>query len=220
MQVSEPMYLMPVNDPHIEANRELYAMMAEAENHTLRMQVDVADVEEGSCGQIQTLMMALQHYPHLIEKMIFSFVFDFVEDEKTGIVLPEEVWKQEPVFYQWFQRMMGLPFAWFFIADEDARYYALMADMIVSGELDSVVDERSGLTGFSFTEAQGQEIVRRVWGSCLNMLQFCYGSGFDPQAYIEGMMALLGVQFTYEELLAEFETFRLKGAYRVVERAE
>jgi hypothetical protein len=121
MKQRDDLYMMPVGDPRIEANRELFEMMAQQENHTLHMQVCVEDVEEGRCGITQELMMSLQHYPHLIEKMIFSFEFDFIEDEKTEIIIPIETWKNEPVFYHWFQRMMATPFVLFFIADEDAQ---------------------------------------------------------------------------------------------------
>jgi hypothetical protein len=82
----------------------------------------------------------------------------------------------------------------------------------------SVVDPRDGKTGFSFTEAQGQLIVQRVFGSCMNMLQFCHYSGFDPRVYIEGVMALYGVQFTYDELLKEYEHFVDNVHFRVVNK--
>jgi len=208
--------MIAADDPNVEEYRELYESMADAELHTLHVSVNVPDVEEGNCAGVQAIMMCLQHFPNLIEKMIFSFVIDFVEDEKTEIVLPEETWKSEPVFYNWFHKLLGTPFVLFFIADEDARYYTLMGDMIQSGALETEIDERSGRTGFSFDKEQGEEIVRRVWGSCFNMMQFCYGSGFDPRIYIEGMMALLGVQFTYEELEQSFKEFLEKGAYRLV----
>jgi hypothetical protein len=211
MEQQTPLYMLPVDDPAIAQYQQVYEMMAEQDKHTLRVKVKMEDVEESRCGDVQKMMMALQHHPHLIEKMIFSYVFDFIEDEKTGIVLPEETWKYEPVFYHYFQKLMGTPFVLFFIADEDARYHALMADMVTSGELNAEKDERSGRVGFSFNEEQGQLIVQRVWMSCFNMLQFCYGSGFDPRIYIEGMMALLGVQFTYEELLEEFEEMRTRS---------
>jgi hypothetical protein len=220
MKQRDDLYMLPVGDPHIKANRNVFEVMANAENHTLRMRVLLEDVEEGRCGSIQKLLMSLQHYPHLIEKLLFSFEFDFIEDDATQIEIPVETWKSEPVFYHWFQKLMGTPFVLFFIADEDARYCALMADMITSGELESEVDPRDGRTGVTFNEEQGRKIVQRVFNACLNMLQFCHYSDFDPRVYIEAMMASLDVQFTYDELLSEYEHFVDNMHFKVVENEQ
>jgi hypothetical protein len=217
MKQHNDLYMLPIGDPHIEANREVFEMMALPENNTLRMQVSVEDVETGHVGSIQVLLMSLQHYPHLIEKMLFSLEFDCIEDEKTEMVLPPDVWKMEPVFYTWFHRLMNTPFAIFFIADEDARFYALYGDMLASGEIVVEVDEPSGKTYIVPNEAQAKIIGERVVGACLNMLHFCHYSGFDPRIYIEAMMASNDLEFSYEALLEDYEHFVNNAHFRIVE---
>jgi hypothetical protein len=218
MRPNEKWYMLPIGDPAIEANRELFTKMEAAETHTLRFKVTLDDVKAGRCGEIQRVMMALQHYPHLIEKMLFCLEFDFVEDYETEIAVPEEAWKGDPMFFHWFQTMMGTPFMLFFIADEDARFYSLMGDMITSGEMEVSEVGNDGRAAFTPDLKQTETLNNRVFFSCLNLLQFCHGSGFDPRIYIESVMAWLSVQFTYDQVLQEFEYMWRNTRFRVIEK--
>jgi len=209
--------MLAPGDPNIEANREVFERMSEAENHTLRFKVTLDDVREGRCASIQTVLMSLQHYPHLIEKMLFCLEFDFVEDEDSTTRIPDEEWKADPMFYHWFQKLMGTPFMLFFIADEDARFYSLMADLITSNEMEATEVQRDGRTGFTLNQKQAETVAHRVFFSCLNLLQFCLDSGFDPRIYIESVMAWLNAPFTYDQLTQEFEYMLNNMHFRISE---
>lgn len=193
-------YLLEPTDPAIEKNSDLFLHLHREDAPTLDIDVPVSDVEAGNVAGIQHLLMAMQHYPQLIGKMLFSFNFRFTEVLNSQLYIPEMHWKTDPMYYKWFQKLIAIPFILFFIADEDARFYALAADILEEGEVDVVTDSRDGRVCITCTIEQTRLIEERLFNACCSLVLYCSGSGFNPKIYIEGVMALLNASFTYNDV--------------------
>jgi hypothetical protein len=197
-------YLVPPADPLVKAYESVWETMKDPANHTLNMQVMLSDVTEGNIGGVQEFLITLQHHPDLIEKMLFSFNFSFVDDD-TDVEIDEAVWKNDPIFFEWIQKLMIMPFAHYFIADEKARTYSFIHDLMDAddAEINSETDTKD--EGINFSSETGNIIVRRIYESAVSLLMFCHNCDFDPKIYIEGVMALYDVPFSYEEVLAGYK---------------
>ncbi|MEO8819266.1 MAG: hypothetical protein ABI267_08455 [Ginsengibacter sp.] len=55
------------------------------------------------------------------------------------------------------------------------------------------------------------EAMHRLFNSCWWMLIYGHGSGFNPEPYIQGLLADLGLPHTYEEVYAAYQKDVKKG---------
>lgn len=193
-------YLLEPGNPLIDQYSHVLAQLYNDETPTLNLNVPAGEVEAGNVAEIQQLLMAMQHHPQLIGKMLFSINFNFAEITGSELFVPEQHWKTNPVYYRWFQELIEVPFILFFIADEDARFYALAADILEDGEVDAITDQSDGRTCITFSIEQTKIIEERLFNACCSLLLYCSGSGFNPKIYIEGVMALMNASFKYDDI--------------------
>ena len=218
MRDSSTFYLLEPHNPVLDQYRDLFTQLRNQDTHTLDLVLPFCDVQAGKVGTVQQLLMALQHHPHLIGKMLFSVNLNFTETENSNEYIPETQWKTQPAYYTWFQKLVEVPFILFFIADEDARFYALAADILLQEEVDAVTDKSDGRTCVTFTREQTAKLEERLFEACCSLLLYCSGSGFNPRIYIEGVMALLNASFKYDDVENGYNKLVDKGAFSLVRK--
>jgi len=206
-----PFYVVPASEPFLRNFDELFVRFAEGETDTLVLSVEKEMVENGEVAHLQELIMALQHQPHLIEKMIFSLNIKFTEIKDSELYLPEMYWKGDIEYYKWFRKLGSSPLMMFFLQDEDARFYTLAGDLLAENKLmvEPGDSNRKGMV--SIADEALQEIMKRLFYSCWWMLVYCHGSGFDPRPYIEGLLADLDLPLTYEQVYEAYMIDAKKG---------
>lgn len=196
-------YLAPPADPLVKEYESIWHTMKDPGAHTLVLNVPLSDVKEGNVGGVLEYFITLQHHPQLIEKMLFSFKFSFVDDD-TDLEIGEADWKADPIFYAWIQKLMIMPFASYFIADEEARTQFYIHDLLDNEDAQVNIATATKNEGVSFSSETGNIIIRRIYDSSVSLLMYCHNYDFDPKIYIEGVMAFYDVPFSYEEVLAGY----------------
>ena len=207
----KPFYLVPANEPFLKSYDSLFTRFAEPEMHTLNLDVYTKLVEAGDVGGVQQLIIALQHQPHLIEKMIFALNLKFTEIEDSQLYIPAQIWKADPSYLYWFRKLANSPVMLFFLNDEDARFYTLAGDILSENQLET---KEGDLKGTQLVALEGENlnmVMERLFASCWWMLIYCHGSGFNPEPYIRGLLADLDLPLTYEEVYEAYEKDIEKG---------
>jgi len=203
MNHDSPFYITPPNAALNKNYESMFSAFGQEDQNTLLLEVSEELIEKGSAGFLQNLLAALQHHPHLIEKMIFSIKLKFVE-KGTHMEFPENYWKFNPEYYRWFHKLSQAPVAIFFLEDEDSRFYTLAGDFLADGKLEIQQGDMKGKQMVGMGGEELQQVMERLYTACWWMLVFCYGSGFNPQPYIEAQLADLGLPLTYEEVNEAF----------------
>jgi hypothetical protein len=196
-------YLAPTTDPLVKEYESFWEKMKDPAIHTLTLKVPLSDVNEGNPHGVLEYLVTLQHHPDLIEKMLFSFNFSFVDDD-TEMEIEEADWKADPIFFDWIQKLMVMPLACYFIADENLRTYFFIHDLLDKDDAEINAETATQNEGVSFSSETGNIIIRRIYDSSVHLLMYCHNCDFDPKAYIEGLMAFFDVPFSYEEVLAGY----------------
>ncbi|MEO6221501.1 MAG: hypothetical protein ABIO81_13795 [Ginsengibacter sp.] len=200
----KPVYLAPATEPFISEYDEMFLRFAENDKHTLVLQIHTDMVYKGEVGMVQQIIMALQYQPHLIEKMLFCLDLKFTNIEDSGLFIPPSYWKTDVAYYRWFHKLASSPLILFFINDEDARFYTLAGDMLADNVLDAEPGDRTGKKMVCLEGEELIEVVNRLFDSCWMMLMYCHGSGFNPEPYIQVVLADLGLPLTYEEVYDKY----------------
>ena len=202
-QNEKPVYLAPAREPFITAYDDLFSRFSKESMHTLTMTVQTDMVYAGEVAGLQQLIMALQHQPHLIEKLVFCLNIKFTAIEDSNIYIPAIYWKADTAYYRWFHKLSACAVMLFFINDEDARFYLLAGDLLADDLVHVEPDERG--TGMACLEGDElAEVVNRLFTSCWMMLIYCHGSDFNPEPYIQSLLADLGLPITFEQVYEKY----------------
>ncbi len=209
-QNEKPVYLAPASEPFMREYDEIFSWFSKEEIHTLELTIDTYSVYEGKVAMLQQLIMALQHQPHLIEKLFFCLDLKFTLIEDSGIHIPASSWKKDTAYYRWFHKLSATPLMIFFLNDEDARFYMLAGDMLADDLLQPDLDENG--KGTACLEGDElAEVVQRLFAACWMMLIYCHGSGFNPEPYIQSLLADLGLPLTFEQVYEKYISDIEKG---------
>ncbi|MEI6816494.1 MAG: hypothetical protein WCL14_07775 [Bacteroidota bacterium] len=201
-----PKYFLLPGDKVIYKNMDFLKKYCNLMTHTPNIHVLVAAVEAEEQSSFQEIVLALQHFPLLIEKSLFAFEFIFEEIAGSTLILQEDDWKSSETFMKWFHKMSVLPFLLFFIHDRDARNYFIMGDLLAEGKITGEVDENNPKRRKLMLEGEIlEEIANRIFFACEGLLIYCHNTGFDPQPYIEGVIAEFDFGLTYEMILEEYQ---------------
>jgi len=213
----KPFYLVPANEPFLKKYDPLFLRFAEPEMHTLNLDVFTKLVEAGDVAGMQQIIIALQHQPHLIEKMIFALNLKFTEIEDSKLYVPAEIWKVDPLYLQWFRRLADSPVMMFFLHDEDARFYTLAGDILAENQLETKEGDLNGTQMVALEGEHLEMVMERLFNSCWWMLIYCHGSGFNPEPYIQGLLADLDLPLTFDEVYEAYQKDIEKGlSFRTV----
>jgi hypothetical protein len=199
----EPLYFLEPADPAIERYRNIFETYTTPEHQTLALELNEEIVRNKDVDMIQKVVMALQHYPHLIHKFLFCLKFSFTMSKDSGTYVQETDWKKDPLYHQWFRKLAEIPFMLFFLQDHEVRLYALMGDIITEGniQIDELVDRN---LASMFTPQQLQVMQDRMFNACLSLLVYCQHSGFNPEIYAQGTLASFDAVFTFDDVVSEY----------------
>lgn len=206
METLKRIFFLPPGDAIIAAYKNVIGYMNKPEIHTLNLPIPPDVPEQQDVSMMAELLLALQHYPSTIEKMILSLQFKFQMFENSELYFPEDDWKTAPVYYRWFNKMFKqFTPTIFFINDEDARFYCLAGDMLAAGKVKLTGETDGKRSAMEFTAKQTEILAARLFNACHLMMIYCHGSGFNPASYIEGMIALFNLPVEYSDVYKAYE---------------
>lgn len=212
MSKNQPLYLVPP-DSDIVQNWKRNFQKLEQSQDVLVFTVNPTIVDEGQVAWIQQMVLALQHHPHLIERMIFSVKFKFMLVDDVPVELTENEWKMKPEIYRWFYGMSTLPIMVYFINDQDARSYCLAGDIFASGNFTYQQEANSKQLTIQFTMEQLQVIADRLFHSAWALLMYCHATGFNPDTYIDALLADYNMPFTAADVRRQYDEDIEKGMH-------
>lgn len=219
MNKQEPLFLIPPQDPIIQSWDDVFHKL-EQSNDELVFTVNPTNADEGQVAFIQQMVMALQHRPHLIERMIFSVKFKFMLVDDVPVEVSEQEWKMRREVYSWFFEMSLLPVMIYFINDQDARGYCLFGDILASGDYNYQDEPGGHHKTIEFTEDQAQLIMDRLFHSAWAFLMYCHNTGFNPDKYIDALLADFNMPFTVAEVRKKYDEDIERGIqFRMVPQA-
>jgi hypothetical protein len=197
-----PFYAKPPGDIIVKNFKDKMRMLSNAKNHTLNLQYGMEQIKEMDTSYYQELIMGLQHFPKLIEKFIFAFKIEISDkDEK---VMDEIDWKGHAIPMRWHFALSNCPCAIFFLEDHDSRAYVLYGDLMAD---EKMTMEPADKEGFAMFKAEGevlQEMCNRLFHYCWFMHIYCHNSGFEPQPYIEALLAEFNLPITYPPIRKKY----------------
>ena len=199
----KPLYMIEPGDQRIIDFRKSYGLMASSDRNKLFFSVPDEAVLSGDVSFIQQIVMALQHYPKMIDKWILSIDTQFLSPE--GIPLQEDDWKGHEKYVRWFNRFLIMPCAIFFLEDRDARAYVLMGDLVSDNKIPT--DGR----GVALEGEMLEEVANRLFNACVFLMLYSHNTVFDPQYCIEAILADFDLPITYEQVKQEYEDYIKKG---------
>ena len=151
--------------------------------------------------------MCLQHFPKLIEKMLYSIGITFKDEE--GNTIPDENWKGNELPIKFLSVLNRLPCSVFFFSDRDVRSYILMGNLINETNGKRIDEKTVALEGETL-----ENLCNRVYTACWFMMVFCHHSGFDPKEYIQALLDEMDFPFvTYEMVKENFDADLIKGIH-------
>lgn len=204
MNKNQPLFLVPPGH-EIVNNWKANFQQLEQSNDELVFTVNPTIVDSGQVAWIQQMIIALQHYPHLIERMVFAVKFKFMLVDDVAVELSEDEWKMMPEVYRWFHAVSASPMAVYFINDPDARAYCLMGDILAGNNYKTHHDPNSKQTGIEFDMEQLQLIADRLFNSAWAFLMYCHATGFNPDNYINALLADFDMPFTAADVRKQYE---------------
>lgn len=204
MKKNRPLFLIPPKDAIVQNWKSAFQKLEQSQD-TFVLTVNPTIIAEGEVAFFQQMIMALQHHPHLIERLVFSVDFRFMLVDDVPVEVSDDEWKRRREVYRWFFKMSSLPMAVYFIRDQDARGYCLFGDLLASGNFEhgDGTDGPNGSVGF--TGEQMQLIANRLFHGAWAFLMYCHSTGFNPDPYIDALLADYDMPFTAADVRRKYE---------------
>ena len=204
-------YLIPENSPEIAAYRDTFELFSNQETKSLTLKVPPGIVDEMEVGMLQQLILVSEHYPQVIEKLLFAINLQFEQIEGSELFIHELDWKKDRSYYRWFRKLNNLPFLFCFLEDHDSRLYALAGDFLADGKVNvkHVPGEKQSTLEFSGQPLQ--ILFNRIFGGCTLLMHFCTHCEFDVLPYIEALLADFDTPFDAKEVKKRFDKEVKKG---------
>ncbi|MBS4028689.1 MAG: hypothetical protein KGZ58_08625 [Ignavibacteriales bacterium] len=206
-----PIYLVQPGNPLIAQWKQPFEAFARKDIHTFTIDVPPEAVDEMDVAMPQQLVIALQHYPHLIDKFLFSLELKFQQIAGSELYYQEDDWKSDDKYHRWFCKMGQFPLVLFFLHDREARFSILAGDILADKrvtvkKIDEQQESYIGIVGNDV-----QLVSKRLFNACWLFHLFCHASGFDPKPCIESILADFDLPVTYEQVRKQYEEDVLKG---------
>lgn len=190
--------MIPGGHPLIEEWRP-WLENFEKGNGDMAFLAEPSDIKNGNVAKIQDMAMALQHYPHLIEKMVYAVRLDFNLVEGVHAVRNDD-WKRDPKIRHWLFKMAQMSILIFFIKDSTTRFFMIADDVFsMQSEKPLPVEEVSSI------------IASRVFTASVLFLLYCHNTGFQPDPYIDALIAEHDMPFDLQTVKAAYQDAVEKG---------
>ena len=202
-----PFYVISPEDSRIKAAKLSYGSGMGPEGFPqITFNVTVQDVRNLNANGIVEQLALLQHFPALLEKMVFTCATNVVMED--GTLLKIEQLRGDPLAMEWYSKFRALKCSMFFFESRDVRAYIQIGDM--KFEKTDIEPDRVGLTGENL-----QEVCQRLYDACHFFMVFCHNTGFDPIPYIDSILAESGLPITLEEVIADFNEDLASGDIKI-----
>lgn len=203
-KADRPLYLMDPKDSMVQNFVASYGLMADRANTSLVIGISPDVVQEKQVFMVQEIVLALQHFPRMLEKLLYSI--DFAFKTEYGSDMEAEDWKGQEMYVRWFHGFSTMPAVYFFLADHDARSYFLMGDMLYDGKVQLEGEHRVRVEGEAL-----DELANRVFHIGHFFMLFCHNTGFDPTPPIQRLLDEMQLPITIEAIREEYEDSIAKG---------
>lgn len=187
-----PFYIIEPGHPLIEEWRPWFESFEKGQRDMVFL-VEPSDIQKENVDKVQHMAMALQHYPHIIEKMVFAVRFDFNLVEGMDIARSED-WKKDPTIRHFLFKMAEVPMMIFLIKDREARFFMIANDILSSPQAASLMA----------VENLKATIAGRLFTSCWSFFIYCHNTGFEPDIYIDALIAEHDMPFTLADVKAKY----------------
>ncbi|MES2731035.1 MAG: hypothetical protein V4714_04775 [Bacteroidota bacterium] len=205
-------FLVEKDDPLLEHYAYLIEAMLDPSRHTLVLATDPDVVERLEIETIIEIIAVAEHYPVVLNKILFGIDVQFRQFNNGDLYLSEMEWKSGKVYYRWFWQIChSLPFAFFFMMDYEARFYCIAGDFLYEGDVEIQEEEGRSKPTVGFTEAQSEVILYRVFFGCVYFMHYCFGTKIDPQPAVEAIIAEFNMEFSFEQVRKEYRKQRAQG---------
>ncbi len=202
-----PFYIISPEDPRIKAAKQNYgAGMGTEGIPQITFNTSVKDVRNLNANGIVEQLALLQHFPALLEKLVFTCYANVVKED--GTILKIEELRGDPLAMEWYSKFRALKCSMFFFESRDVRAYIQIGDM--KFEKADIQPDRVGLTGDNL-----QEVCQRLYDACHFFMVFCHNTGFDPIPYIDSILAESGLPIPLEEVIADFNEDLASGDIKI-----
>ena len=204
-QPDKPIYLIAPGDPVIEKYKPAFDAFGRDDMHTFTFTVDPEHVDTMQVAMLQEMIAALQHFPHRIDKWLFTVGFNFTQVAHSKLYYQKLDWKSNPKYYRWFCKMGTFPLTIFFLNDSDARFYSLAGDFLADGKatVQHEPGKKTSLVGFEGEELK--TICERLFTACWMLHIYCHGSSYNPRTFIEALLAEYGLPIEYEQVRKKYK---------------
>lgn len=209
----KPFFFVQPDDPIVGKCGKLFEMMAAPDMHTLNLDVPPEVVDGEEVAMLQEIMMALQHYPHLIDKMLFAVKLRFTQIADSKLYFQDSDWKGDPKYWRWFHKMGSFPLVFFLLHDNEARLYTLIGDMMADERTDYKQEKGSKHGYIGLEGKQAEAMYERLHTACWMLLMFCHNCDYDPKPTIEAILAEYDLGLTYELVYKKYKEDADKGLF-------
>ena len=200
----KPFYFIQPSDPKVKALKSNFGMGIVCGVKVIRFQTTVEKVRNTQPGGISDMLIVLQHYPKLLERLILSCKVDIKNE--YGVNLKDMQWKGDPVAMEWYSKLRNFPASLFFFDDNEARAYILMGDMKFEKKDIGEAGDKVALSGENL-----EEVCNRLYNICHFFFVFCHNTGFDPTDQIDDVLTHIGLPITVEQVKKGFLENLKKG---------
>ena len=203
---NKPFYLLDPKSPIIGEHYMSIAATVTSADKQLDLSVPPEVVEMMDVSGPRDIILALQHHPEYIEKMLFSMHFDFQLQEGSDLFFPETDWRMKPKYIKWFFAMSALEVMPFFMKDKEIRLYMLAGDYLAQGT-SSIVKETTAddTSRYKIRGACMIQLTRRLFDSCKMFLFYCHGTGFNPKDAILAMLSDYSLPVHYADVYKQYQ---------------
>ncbi len=199
-----PIYFLQPGERKVKLLKQSLGMGIVNGIKVLRFDTTVENVRNTEPGGISELLIVLQHYPKLLEYLIFSCRVDIKTE--YGAILDDLQWKGDPIAMEWYSKLRNFPASLFFFEDNEARAYILMGDIKFE---DKEIAEKGD--GVALSGDKLEEVCNRLYNICYFFFVFCHNTGFDPSNHIDDLLTHIGLPVTMEFVKKGFEEDLKKG---------
>ena len=201
-------WLLPAGSPEIAEYRETFELLKTSK--PLVFSVPPERVNEMQVYLGQNLICALEHYPDMIENLLFSFDFKFEKVADSEQYYQELEWKGRAKYMRWFAKLGSFPLFVFFISDPDARLYCMAGDLLADRKVKAEESDRPE-KNLVFEGETLKTLMDRMWQSCLMLLVYCTSAPFDILKYLDIFIAEYNPTFSLDQVVAEYEKMMEEG---------
>jgi len=222
-----PSFFTDRHDPTLAPYHDLVAQFREMNGRVLNLRVTPEVVRNGDTLMFQYLVLAAQHHPDVLDRLLFGIKFEFEQDSPLtpGDLADELTWKADPAVQRWLAGLSEhLPWAIYFVQDHDARFHTIFGDVLQQErdelEIRATPNGRGDAVGL--TGSQAHRLFERVLQASLFLLHFCHPAGLVPQPAIEALLAEFDIpdhtDWTYDRLYDRFQQeldngFRMRAVH-------